>query len=66
MTGPSIETCLERELKYQFRKRVAEECRKQCQDSDPMVTGITVMLGTVMAMVVFSAILKGGRSGRGR
>lgn len=65
MTGLSLENHLTNELKYQFRKRVAEECRKQCPDDDPMITGITVMIGSVLAMAVFSTMPKGG-SGRGR
>jgi hypothetical protein len=54
------------ELKYQMRKQVSQEIRNHCSDSDPMVTGITVMLGTVLAMAVFCAMLGTGSRGRGR
>ena len=56
----------ERALKFQARDEVAKGIRKNCPDSDPMTTNITVMLGTIMAMAVFSAILYGGTKGRGR
>jgi hypothetical protein len=52
----------ERELKYQARKEIANGIRKNCPEGDPMVTGITVMLGTIVAMAAFSAML----SGKGR
>ena len=56
----------QREMKYQARKTIAQEIRKNCPEGDPMTTNITVMLGTIMAMAVFSGILYGGRKGRGR
>ena len=56
----------ERELKYQARKKISNEIRKNCPEGDPMVTGITVMLGTIIAMAVFSAMLSGGGRGRPR
>ena len=66
MTDNSLESHIERELKYQARKRIAGECRKNCPEGDPMVTGITVMVGTVLAMAVFSAIFEGKTRGRTR
>jgi len=47
-------------LKYQARKEDSKEIRKNCPEGDPMVTGVTVMLGTIIAMAVFNAMLNGG------
>jgi hypothetical protein len=66
MSDSSLLDYAARELKYQARKEVAKGIRKNCPDSDPMTTNITVMLGTIMAMAAFSAILYGGTKGRGR
>jgi hypothetical protein len=55
-----------RELQYHARKEVAKGIRKKCPEGDPMTTNVTVMLGTIMAMTLFSAILYGGTKGRGR
>lgn len=57
---------VERELKYQLRKHVGQEIRKHCTDNDPMVSNVTVMLGTVLAMAVFYAILRRNTPSRGR
>jgi hypothetical protein len=54
----------ERELKYQVRKQVSQEIRKNCPDGEPMVSEITVMLGTVIAMAAFCSML--GRNGSSR
>jgi hypothetical protein len=51
-------------LKYQFRKGIAKEIRRNSPEGDAMMTGITVMLGVVLAMAVFDAMLH--RSGQGR
>jgi len=59
MITPTFASYAERELKYQVRKEVSKKIRDNCPDSDPMVTGITVMLGTVLAMAVFTAIIAG-------
>jgi hypothetical protein len=56
----------ERELKYHARKEIAKGIREHCPDGDPMTTNITVMLGTIIAMAVFSAMLYGKTKGRGR
>lgn len=45
-----------RELKYQVRKELSKEIRKNAPEGDPMVSGVTVMLGTAIAMAVFSAM----------
>jgi len=66
MIVPSFASYAERELKYQARKVISKKIRDNCPDSDPMVTGITVMLGTVLAMAAFSAILTGRGKGRSR
>lgn len=66
MTADFLANQIEHELKYHFRKRVEAEVRKCSPDSDPMVTGITVMLGTVLALAAFRAVMKGDRSGRTR
>jgi hypothetical protein len=56
----------QRELQYHARKEIAKGIRTNCPDGDPMTTNITVMLGTIMAMTVFSAVFYGGTKGRGR
>jgi hypothetical protein len=68
MTDNILDHYAAHELKYQLRKQVSQEIRKRCSDSDsdPMVTGITVMLGTVLAMAVFSTMLGSSSRGRGR
>ncbi len=65
MTESLIERQLKHELQYQVRRRVGQEIRQRCPDDQPMITGVTVMLGTVLAMAVFCAIIgrrSGGRS----
>jgi hypothetical protein len=66
MSGPTLEDYAERDLKYQFRRGISQQIRKHCvePDSDPMASGVTVFLGTVLAMAVFSTML--ASSGRGR
>jgi hypothetical protein len=56
----------EHELKYQVRKEISKGIRKNCTEpnSDPMVAGVTVVLGTILAMAVFNAILAGKSAGR--
>ncbi len=54
----------ERELNCQVRKAVSKHIRDNCPEGDPLATGITVMLGTILAMAVFTAML--GRTGGGR
>jgi len=66
MIGPFLESYAERELKYQARKHISNCIRDNCPDSDPMVSGITVMLGTVLAMAVFTAILAGQGAAKSR
>jgi hypothetical protein len=56
----------QRELNSQNRKQISKEIRKNCPEGDPMTTNITVMLGSILAMAVFSAMLYGGTKGRGR
>jgi hypothetical protein len=53
---------VERELKYQARKEFSRRLRQHARNSEPMVGEITVLLGTVIAMAIFTAML----SGRGR
>jgi len=67
MTDHILDHYAAHELKYQMRKQISQEIRKHCSDndSDPRVTGITVMVGSVLAMAVFSTML-GGSRGRGR
>ena len=62
MTDSGLMFFAERELKYQARKEISNEIRKNGPEGDPMVTGITVMLGTGMA--VFERMLSGGSRGR--
>ena len=66
MSRSTLEDYAERELKYQARKEISSRIRKNCTDSDPMVSGITVMIGTVLAMAVFSAMFNGAGRGRTR
>jgi hypothetical protein len=66
MSESSLLDYAQRELNYQARKTIAKEIRKNCSEGDPMTTNITVMLGTIMAMAVFTAMLYGGTRGRGR
>jgi hypothetical protein len=65
MTQSMLDHCLQHELQHQFRKRVTQEIRDHCPDDDPMVSGVTVMLGSVLAMAVFYSLMSGSR-GRGR
>ena len=46
MTDATLMSYAERELKYQARKKISNEIRKNCAEGDPMATSITVMLGT--------------------
>ncbi len=64
MIVPTLQSYAERELNYQVRKEISKEIRNNAPEGDPMVTAVTVMLGTVLAMAVFSAMLS--RSGQGR
>jgi hypothetical protein len=61
--GRTIERYAERELKYRLRGEIAKEIRKGCPKGNPMVTGITVMLGTALLMAAFNAALKGDDQG---
>ena len=51
-------------MRYQARKCISNEIRDQFQDADPMVKGIIVMLGTIIAMTAFNAMVSGKGSGR--
>jgi hypothetical protein len=64
MSRPNLDRYAERELKYQFRREISKRLRKNCPQSDPMVSGVTVMLGSIIAMAVFSALF--GNDDRGR
>ncbi len=66
MTSPNITRYAQRELKYQIRGEIARGIRKSCPKGDPMVTGITVMLGTILAMAALDAILNRNSEGRTR
>jgi hypothetical protein len=66
MSQSPLETFATHELKYQARKQISQEIRDRCPKGDPMVTNVTVMLGTILAMAVFSAMLKGSSGGRTR
>jgi len=66
MTSLPIKNYAERELKYQVRREISSEIRKNCPRGDPMVTAVTVMLGTVLAMAALNAILNGSDQGRNR
>lgn len=66
MTDLPIKNYAERELKYQVRREISNELRKGCPKGDPMVTAVTVMLGTVLAMAALNAILNGSDQGRNR
>lgn len=66
MSDSSLLDYAQRELKYQARREIGNGIRKHCPEGDPMTTNITVMLGTIMAMALFGAILFGETKGRGR
>jgi hypothetical protein len=66
MSDYSLESHVEREIRYHVRRRVAEECRKHCPADNPMVGTITVMLGTVLSMAAFTALLGRGKPRHGR
>ena len=66
MRGSALEDYLQRELHCQVRRKVSGEIRKRCPEGEPMVSDITVMLGTVLAMAMFTALLKGHGTGRRR
>jgi hypothetical protein len=65
MSDSSLIYLAEHELKYQARKAISKKIRENSSESEPMTTGITVMLGTFLAMAVFNAIITGGK-GKGR
>ena len=51
MRGSALEDYLQRELHCQVRRKVSSEIRKRVPEgSEPMVSGITVMLGSVLTM----------------
>ena len=62
MTG-NLESYATSELKYRLRKEVSKKISDNCPEADPMVKGITVMLGCALAMAVFGTMI-GGRSNR--
>ncbi len=62
MSQSLFEHYAEHELKYHARKHIAQEIKNRLPDGDPMVTGITVMIGSIIAMAAFSALMRGGRS----
>jgi hypothetical protein len=66
MSDSSLLDYAEREMKYHARREIAKGIRENCPEGDPMTTNITVMLGTIIAMAVFSAMLYGKTKGRGR
>ncbi len=66
MTGPNLQSYAERELKYQVRREISKEIRKNCPKGDPMVTGVTVMLGAFLAMAALNAIFNGSAQDRTR
>lgn len=66
MSSPPLTRYAQRELEYQLRREISNGIRKSCPKGDPMVTCITVMLGTVLTMAAFNAILNGNAQGRTR
>ena len=62
MTDSLLEHHAFHELKHKFRKAVSQQIRENSSECDPMVKEITVMMGCVLAMAFFSAML----SSRGR
>jgi hypothetical protein len=64
MSHSILENCAVHELKYQARKRIVKEIEQCCPESDPMVAGAIVMLGSILAMAVFSSMLAGKHTGR--
>ena len=64
MSCPSLKSHVERELKYQARREISYQIRRNVPKGDPMVTGITVMLGTVLAIAALNAILYCSVQGR--
>jgi len=66
MSGTPLTTYAEREFKYQVRREISNQIRKQCPKGDPFVTGVTVMLGTVLVLAVLNEILNGKDQGRTR
>jgi hypothetical protein len=66
ISNPSLARYAQRELQYQLRGEIARGIRKSCPKGDPMVTCITVMLGTVLAMAALDAILNRNADGRTR
>jgi hypothetical protein len=66
MDSPHIARYAQRELKYQIRGEIARGIRKSCPKGEPMVTGLTVMLGTILAITALDAILNRNSEGRTR
>ena len=64
MSQSLLENYATHEMRYQARKCISNEIRDQFQDADPMVKGIIVMLGTIIAMTAFNAMVSGKGSGR--
>jgi hypothetical protein len=57
MIRQNLERYAKNELKYQVKRGVSSQIRKQCPKGDPMVTGITVVMGTFLLMTIFNSIL---------
>ncbi len=66
MSSPNFARYLKQEMKYRIRGEVASEIRKSCHKGDPMVTCITVMLGTIIAIAALDKILNRNDEGRTR
>jgi hypothetical protein len=66
MSAPTLAGFARNELKYQLRREVSKEIRNHCPKGDPMAAGITVMLGSVLAMAVLNQMLFGNTEDRSR
>lgn len=66
MTTGLLKGYAEHELRYQARKEISKQIRDHCEEKDSFTTGVTVMIGTILAMAVFSSMLNGGSRGRAR
>ena len=66
MLDSDLQSYAERELMYQVRRGVSKGIRDNAPEGEPMVTGVTVALGTILIMAAFSAMFARSHQGRTR
>lgn len=64
MMDSSLEYYAIHELKHRLRKKVTDTIRDGSPDADPMAKEVTVMLGSILALAFFGALLSDRERGR--